>query len=397
MQAPDAVRDRGGPDQDAGQREHRRVGRRPHASRADRHFRVDAYPTEQFAGTVRAGAPEPDDGAERRHLFDRHRRAEPGAEAEAGHDGEREHRDRAPGERAARAERGAALPSDARTRSWRSTRRCTPGHRARPRRRARRLRARSTERPGRSARPGPAIERHADGGVGGDDPGDRGARQQPDRRSAAAIDLAIGRHRRARRPMRPRRTAAAARSSVAEATSAPEARSMDPEERRRRIQERLAQMTPEERAAFEQRMRERQAQGLGGGQGDSGKADGASPRGQQAAASNPRSVTTTNASTIDSLFGPLPSVESRGRTWLYINKQLKPVNLRLGHFRRHVYGDSQRERDSAGNRGGHERHDRDRDDATAGRQRDEQSASPAAGTARRRPKRPVEEANEHCA
>jgi HlyD family secretion protein len=106
--------------------------------------------------------------------------------------------------------------------------------------------------------------------------------------------------------------------------------SMDPEERRRRIQERLAQMTPEERATFEQRMRERQAQGLGGGQGDPGKTDGASPRGQQAAASNPRSVTTTNASTIDSLFGPLPSVESRGRTWLYINKQLKPVNLRLG-------------------------------------------------------------------
>src|SRR4029450_3135735 len=88
--------------------------------------------------------------------------------------------------------------------------------------------------------------------------------------------------------------------------------------------------TPEERAAFEQHMRERQAQGSGGGQGDPGNTGGASPGGQQPAASNPRAVTTTNASTIDSLFGPLPSVASRARAWLYINKQLKPVNLRLG-------------------------------------------------------------------
>jgi HlyD family secretion protein len=98
---------------------------------------------------------------------------------------------------------------------------------------------------------------------------------------------------------------------------------MDPEERRRRMQERLAQMTPEERGAFEQRMRERQAQGGFGGPGGSQGA-------QQQPASNPRSVTSTKASTIDSLFGPLPTTETRGRAWLYMNKQLKPVNLRLG-------------------------------------------------------------------
>jgi hypothetical protein len=34
--------------------------------------------------------------------------------------------------------------------------------------------------------------------------------------------------------------------------------------------------------------------------------------------------------TIDSLFGPLPQTESRGRVWLYANKQLTPVRLRLG-------------------------------------------------------------------
>jgi hypothetical protein len=46
-----------------------------------------------------------------------------------------------------------------------------------------------------------------------------------------------------------------------------------------------------------------------------------------AAAAN---LTETKAATIDSLFGPLPAVETRGRAWLYVDKQLKMVNLRLG-------------------------------------------------------------------
>jgi HlyD family secretion protein len=41
-------------------------------------------------------------------------------------------------------------------------------------------------------------------------------------------------------------------------------------------------------------------------------------------------LTQQGAQTIDALFAPLPSVESRGRAWLYIDKQLKPLNLRLG-------------------------------------------------------------------
>ncbi|MCU1386076.1 MAG: hypothetical protein JWL71_4773 [Acidobacteria bacterium] len=36
------------------------------------------------------------------------------------------------------------------------------------------------------------------------------------------------------------------------------------------------------------------------------------------------------AQTIDALFAPLPSVESRGRAWVFMDRQLKPVNLRLG-------------------------------------------------------------------
>ncbi len=37
-----------------------------------------------------------------------------------------------------------------------------------------------------------------------------------------------------------------------------------------------------------------------------------------------------SAQTIDALFAPLPVVESRGRAWLYMDRQLKPVFLRLG-------------------------------------------------------------------
>jgi HlyD family secretion protein len=37
-----------------------------------------------------------------------------------------------------------------------------------------------------------------------------------------------------------------------------------------------------------------------------------------------------NAETIDALFAPLPPVESSGRLWIFVDKQLKPINVRLG-------------------------------------------------------------------
>jgi hypothetical protein len=39
---------------------------------------------------------------------------------------------------------------------------------------------------------------------------------------------------------------------------------------------------------------------------------------------------TVSGETIDALFGPLPPVESTGRVWLYVDKQLKPARVRLG-------------------------------------------------------------------
>jgi HlyD family secretion protein len=126
---------------------------------------------------------------------------------------------------------------------------------------------------------------------------------------------------------------------------------MTPEERRKRMEERMANMTPEEREQFQARMKERQAQGggrggFGGGRGNAGGGTegGRNAEGDNAGAGRSgrdlgRGMTgnvtagtsiTSGHATIDSLFGPLQTTETRERVWLYENKQLKSVNLRLG-------------------------------------------------------------------
>ncbi len=130
---------------------------------------------------------------------------------------------------------------------------------------------------------------------------------------------------------------------------------MTPEERRKRMEERMAAMTPEERAAFQERMAARQngqggeRGGFGGGRGEGTPSGSGGAPGRQAPTAAPATRQTpllrvgapqgrvasvpsmrSGATTIDSLFGPLPTIETRGRAWLYINKQLKPVSLRLG-------------------------------------------------------------------
>jgi HlyD family secretion protein len=88
-----------------------------------------------------------------------------------------------------------------------------------------------------------------------------------------------------------------------------------------RMMERFKTMSPDEQEQFITRMKERggdtsafekERQGAGGAR-----------RGGAAAPA-------TQATTIDALFAPLPVVESRGRAWLFIDNQLKPVALRLG-------------------------------------------------------------------
>jgi hypothetical protein len=134
-------------------------------------------------------------------------------------------------------------------------------------------------------------------------------------------------------------------------------RNMTPEERQKAMEERMKNMTPEQRAAMEERRRQFQAGGggnFGGGRGQgggnfpgaggqaggnfqrsagAGAAGGGRPSGQagrNANAANDKSAAATSATTIDALFAPLQPVETRGRVWVYVNKQLKPVDLRLG-------------------------------------------------------------------
>jgi HlyD family secretion protein len=61
---------------------------------------------------------------------------------------------------------------------------------------------------------------------------------------------------------------------------------------------------------------------LGGGRGGRGGRGGAPAAPQPSGAQS--------ADTIDALFAPLPPVESRGRVWTFADKQLKPVDVRLG-------------------------------------------------------------------
>jgi len=111
---------------------------------------------------------------------------------------------------------------------------------------------------------------------------------------------------------------------------------MSPEERQRRMQERMANMTPEERERWQARMREGGANREGGG-GRGGQTNaqqqGAGRRDMSrgiAGGVTGGSAVTSGASTIDSLFAPLPTVETSGRVWLFTNKQLKPIRVRTG-------------------------------------------------------------------
>jgi HlyD family secretion protein len=125
---------------------------------------------------------------------------------------------------------------------------------------------------------------------------------------------------------------------------------MSDEERQRRREERMKNMTPEERAAFEARIREGRG-GFGGGGGRDGGASGTRQgapqmggnranapggKGRQSAGDAPAPGTiqarqaSSGATTIDSLFAPIRVLEHGGTAWLYQNKQLKMLRLRLG-------------------------------------------------------------------
>jgi HlyD family secretion protein len=92
-------------------------------------------------------------------------------------------------------------------------------------------------------------------------------------------------------------------------------------DRRARMMDRFKDMSPDEQKQFLARMKER-------GVDVSAFEAAATKKPEKPGASKER--TARPAETIDALFAPLPPVESRGRVWLFMNKELKPVNLRLG-------------------------------------------------------------------
>ena len=70
--------------------------------------------------------------------------------------------------------------------------------------------------------------------------------------------------------------------------------------------------------------------GFGGG-GGRFAGGGRRGRGQEGAPAPPQGGgAPQSAGTIDALFAPLPPVESRGRVWTFVDKQLKPVDVHLG-------------------------------------------------------------------
>jgi hypothetical protein len=91
--------------------------------------------------------------------------------------------------------------------------------------------------------------------------------------------------------------------------------------------ERFKGMPADEQKQFIARSKAR-----GGDVGEYEKLAGASAKAAPAASPLVKSKygAPQSAQTIDALFAPLQSIETQGRAWLYMDKQLKPVRLRLG-------------------------------------------------------------------
>jgi HlyD family secretion protein len=88
-----------------------------------------------------------------------------------------------------------------------------------------------------------------------------------------------------------------------------------------RMMERFKTMSPDEQQQFIARMKDR---GQDTSALESAIAKPAAP------GLRPKGGAAASAQTIDALFAPLPVIETRGRAWVFMNHELKPVNLRLG-------------------------------------------------------------------
>jgi HlyD family secretion protein len=98
----------------------------------------------------------------------------------------------------------------------------------------------------------------------------------------------------------------------------------DQGDRQARMLDRFKSMSPDEQKQFVARMKDR-------GQ-DTSAFEKLAPavKAAKPPATKPKYGAAQTGETIDALFAPLPPVESRGRAWLFVDHQMKPVNLRLG-------------------------------------------------------------------
>ncbi|HMD35414.1 MAG TPA: efflux RND transporter periplasmic adaptor subunit [Vicinamibacterales bacterium] len=97
-----------------------------------------------------------------------------------------------------------------------------------------------------------------------------------------------------------------------------------------RMMDRFKGMTPDEQKQFIARMKDR-GQDTSAFEKEMSATAKASAKAQSpASALKPKYGTAGGGETIDALFAPLPTVESRGRAWQFVDKQFKPINLRLG-------------------------------------------------------------------
>lgn len=132
--------------------------------------------------------------------------------------------------------------------------------------------------------------------------------------------------------LRPRGTGgevAPAAPGAQDQTPEPAPSSASDPERRRRAMDRLQSLPPEERDRALQRLREREdVERPDGGvrPGAAGEARARAARQERGAQPAPA----PEAQTIDALFGPLPTTETSGRVWRFVDGRLIAVRVRLG-------------------------------------------------------------------
>jgi HlyD family secretion protein len=107
----------------------------------------------------------------------------------------------------------------------------------------------------------------------------------------------------------------------------------DNADRQARMMERFKALSPDEQQQFVVRMKDRGQdttafEKLLSGKGGAKKSAAGAP--ETGFVFQPRYGAAQSGETIDSLFKPLPTQQTQGRVWLFVDRQLKPVALRRG-------------------------------------------------------------------